>query len=445
MCSFISTIDLVNSGTIPHTYMCSCISTMVPYHTTPYDRYNIDSTTPCSMANATPDLTDDAERLLLWIRVIFSGMLTLAVTVLVFGRRWILVRLAALRLASKRLKGVTVRDGEYVKRPEKEKEVLVALKSPNYETVLVYGSRGSGKTSLIGHTLKGRKGVFEIKISEKSTGSDASVEIIELLSKEIDILQKHQDRGFVQDVFAASWVPPIVVVSLEPRCNGEVLESVLTMCKIVSYEQIEKQTARFVVVLSGSRAAIDSSMRLKDLRCVGVHVGNFSRAEALMYTTERVPTTFVDVNRRNQIAERVVDVFDWRVLTLQEVCNALRKGAPGDMKDVDEIIKKEWESAVMTAARGWREFCRKLAEALGDDYSVIAVDKVVTMLKEKPQHINDIADALLANSKSVPISPRDIGLFNADAGAHPLAIDAFETTAFLSGKAITAALSKKPR
>jgi AAA+ ATPase superfamily predicted ATPase len=56
------------------------------------------------------------------------------------------------------LKGVTVRDGEYVKRPEKEKEVLVALKSPNYETVFVYGPRGSGKTSLIRHTFKGRKG-----------------------------------------------------------------------------------------------------------------------------------------------------------------------------------------------------------------------------------------------------------------------------------------------
>ena len=264
------------------------------------------------------------------------------------------------------------------------------------------------------------------------------------MSKGVDVFLSPQDRTFVQDVFAACRVPPIVVVSLEPRCNGEVLEAVLTMCKILSYER-RKKTARFVVNLSGSRAAIDSSIQLTDLRCIGVHVGNFSEPEALIYASERVPTTFEDEKRRNQIAQHVVRVFDGRVLTLQRVCKLLREGYPGDIDDLNRRIEREKELEVKKATNGWREFCLKLAEALDTSYDAAAVDEVVARLLKGPQNIDDIVTLLSRESDKARLSPRRIGMFNADAGYHPLAIDPFETTVSLSGKAITAALSKKSK
>lgn len=111
---------------------------------------------------------------------------TLALALLLFGRRWILIHLAAFRLALKRMDEVDVRDGNFVTRPQKQEELLTALKSENYETVFVYGPRGSGKTSLIQHALKGRRGVFEINISQQKTHEDASKELIQKLSTQVD-------------------------------------------------------------------------------------------------------------------------------------------------------------------------------------------------------------------------------------------------------------------
>ena len=55
------------------------------------------------MANDTRELNDAAEQLLFWIRLMAS---TLALALVLFGRRWILIRLAAFRLAIKRIDGV---------------------------------------------------------------------------------------------------------------------------------------------------------------------------------------------------------------------------------------------------------------------------------------------------------------------------------------------------
>lgn len=390
------------------------------------------------MANDTPELKDAAEQILFWVRLISS---TLALALLLFGRRWILIHLAAFRLALKRMDEVDVRDGKFVTRSHKQEELLTALKSENYETVFVYGPRGSGKSCLIQHALKGRRGVLEIKISEK-THEDASIELIQKLSTQVDCFGREQNQLFVEDVFAACRVPPIVVVALEHRCNGEVLEAVLIMCKILSYESRTK-AVRFVVHLSGSRAAIDSSIQLTDLRCVGVHIGNFSDSEALIYASERVPTTFKDENRRNQIAEHVVRVFDGKVLLLQRVCKLLREGYPGDIDDVNRRIEQEKESEVRKATNGWREFCKFLANVLDNIYDAAAVKEMAVRLLKEPQPVDEIITLLSHKSDKEPLSPRDIGLFNADAGYHPFSIDPFETTVSLSGKAIKAVLCKK--
>ena len=391
------------------------------------------------MPNDAPELNDVAEVSYFWIRLITTA---LALVVMLVGRRPIAIHLSAFRLAMRRIDEVDVDDGEFVRRPKNQQEILASLENKRHETVFVYGPRGSGKTSLVNHALKNRRGVFEIKIFKK-TLDEATAEFIEGVSKGLDIFRSSQDLDFVHDVFAACWVSPIVVVSLEHRCNGEVLEAVLTLCKNISYERRRSHTARFVVVLSGSRTAIDSSIQLEDLRCIGVHVANFSDSEALLYVTERVPKSFKDHLRRNQIARRVVNAFDGRVLTLQKVCDNLRKGRPADLDDVNARIEKEREREETRAGIGWSEFCKLLANALDTEYDAAAVKQMAVKLLKGPQRAVEIVTLLSRKSEKVPLSPRDIGLFNADAGHHPLTIDPFETTLSLSGKAIAAVLRKK--
>jgi hypothetical protein len=84
------------------------------------------------------------------------------------GMRWIAIRLSAFRLSMRRIDSVNMPDGKFVRRSKDEEALVTALKSKFYDTVFVYGRRGSGKTSLIQHALQGRRGVFEIKFFEQT-------------------------------------------------------------------------------------------------------------------------------------------------------------------------------------------------------------------------------------------------------------------------------------
>jgi hypothetical protein len=396
----------------------------------------------CTMANDTPEMNDVAETFYFWLRWISSALTLLIMTF--GGMRWIAISLAAFRLSMSRIDSVRVPDGEFVRRSKDEKELLDALKSDFHDTVFVYGERGSGKTSLIRHALQERRGVFEMKLFGQ-TDADVTAEFISKLSKGVDMFRCARDSSFVEDVFTACWawwVEPIVVISLDKQCKGEVLEAVLVLCKSLAYERREK-TARFIVSLSGSRAAIDASIGLSKLRCVGVHIGNLEEPEALLYTTDRIPTSFTDPLRRNQIAELVVNVFDGHALTLQKICRSLRNGKPGDFDDVSAIIEKSRKSAEESALRGWKAFCKSLFLLLGTDYDAAAVEEMVVLLLKEPQPVDKILTLLSRKSVGVPMDAKDIGLFNADAGFHPLDIDPFEITLSLSGKAIAAVLRKK--
>jgi hypothetical protein len=104
------------------------------------------------------------------------------------------------------------------------------------------------------------------------------------VSREFGFFSSQQRRGFVEDVFEACPIPPIVVVSMELECNQEVLEAVIIKCKILSCEKSLKRgrQPRFVVDISGSRVTIDG-YRLWLLRAVGVHA-LFARSRKLVTT-----------------------------------------------------------------------------------------------------------------------------------------------------------------
>jgi hypothetical protein len=199
-----------------------------------------------------------------------------------------------------------------------------------------------------------------------------------------------------------------------------------------------------VVDISSSRAAIDATMKLEDLRVIVVHVGHFLPPEALLYATDRMPASLIDTRRREKIARSVVAMFDGRVLTLKKACLAIRKGDPTDVDIIDGRIEAEREKVEKEALAGWNIFKEKLSVKLGNDYDVNAVEEAVRLLLQGPQDSYTIIDLLSRKSGDVQrLTRRDVGLFNADAGAHPFNIDPFETVISLSGKAIESVLRKK--
>ena len=382
-------------------------------------------------------MMDAAADVYFWVKL-FAALLVIVTTL----HRWIAVHTASWCLSLKRIEEVVIDDGEFVKRPTLQGILSTALRETGSKTVLLYGQRGSGKTSFIRYALKGRRGVLSIQITKK-THDEASKELIEKMSSQVHLLGTQQDLVFMEDVFAACRVPPIIVITMDARCKGEVLEAVLILCKSLSYENSFRRgkQPRFLVDISFSRAAIDASSNLEDLRVVGIQVGNFPQDEALLYATERMPASLKDRRRRHEIAMSVVEKFDCRVYTLQKVCKALRNGHPTDVSTVAATIERELRKEQQWAARGWYSFCCSLSVKFGTPVSNKNLKQVVELLLEGPQNKLTVIGILSLGSNDVMLTERELGLFNADAGFHPFNIDPFESTLSLSGTAITAVLT----
>ena len=125
------------------------------------------------------------------------------------------------------------------------------------------------------------------------------------------------------------------------------------------------------------------------------------------------------------------------MLTLQKICTLLWKGKPGDLKDVEAQIEKAKELEKRDAGSGWREFQKKYQARLE---LLLMLQHWTLWLLICSKHLRistrSVVDLLSHKTDAAPLSPRDIGLFDADAGYHPLLKDPFETVVSLSGKAI---------
>jgi hypothetical protein len=212
------------------------------------------------------------------------------------------------------------------------------------------------------------------------------------------------------------------------------------MCKILSYSNRSKSHARFVIDLPGSLAAIDTTIQLKKARAIGVYIGHFSPEEAMLYATDRMPGSFTIADRKS-MATSVVEKFDGLVLTLETVCEATNEGPGDDVAFVEATIKKEQENEEKLALDGWKAFCSSMVGKLNRRADA-GLKQAAILLMEGPKLIDDIVTLFTEESDTMLLTAKDIGLSNADAGYHPLAIDPFEVTVSLSGKAMERVFEK---
>ena len=383
--------------------------------------------------------TGSAEPALVWVRLIQAVIAFIPVCLFVFWW-WILAYAAALVLAWKKIPALVVTDGEYVKRPHIESAFVAALQSENSETVLIYGPRGSGKTSFIRSALRDRQAVLAIDVTKKNA-DEAADQLREKLSESVP-LAKNQSDLFILKVFSLCRATPVVVVSMEEECTGEALRAVLAVCKSISYNQ-PGQSVRTVVEISSSRSVIDGSIQIKKLRVIGVEVGHLAPAEAEYYTTKRMPTSLKDPLRRDDIARKIVNLFDGHVLTLQDICSTIRKGAPTDVNEVDKMIMTYKNKLEAEALTGWAVFVSSLEKLLKEDFEPESIKATAQLLLDGGPHDSNAVATNLSGKHVVSLTVKEIFTCNAAASVHPLSIDPFDTTTRISGKALMVALKKK--
>jgi hypothetical protein len=114
--------------------------------------------------------------------------------------------------------------------------LLNSLEDPYFNTVLVYGVRGSGKTTAIQRAPNKRLGVTEWTMAAED-GPSATAELKENWRALFVRWSKPEDRAFDKKVCSsvAANNPLVVVVSVEASASPSALKSLLHFCKTMSY------------------------------------------------------------------------------------------------------------------------------------------------------------------------------------------------------------------
>lgn len=401
--------------------------------------------------NMTNDNGDDAgEKTAFWLKVIVP----LIPFLLMLKYSAISTGMAAIVLAFKKSMYDSVK-GDFVAREAEESMLWSAIYDNDLSlTVLVFGDRGCGKTSMIQHMLKNRRGVMTVKIKNDNRARD----VVGEATQQLHVLGNVQNRSFLEETFGwFSWFPwvsqPILVCQLEERCSASALEDVLVMAKTLSYGNRGRGHARILVEISGSRAAIElGGSFLAERRVQGVRVGDFNREEALEFLKSRMPENFSDLNRRVQLAERIVDKIERRAIWLEEVAKLLgddlkkriKNDEPIGVGTAEQVIDSYFNRMVDRSFNGWTSFFSKVDEHVGIPVSASRQQELARVLLTKHKlTTNEFVSKLSDANHLKRLTGENIRVFNAVTSAHPFHIDPFEEEVQVGGKFLAAALERE--
>jgi hypothetical protein len=223
--------------------------------------------------------------------------------------------------------------------------LLRSLEDPEFNTVLVYGVRGSGKTTAVVKALSAKRGVIEWSMSATDYDS-ATAEMRQNWDDLFSRWRKSEDRDFDKIVcraFAAKneGIPLVVVVSVEAASNPYALESLLRFCKTKSYDY---HLVRFIVDVSSSRTALALKTDTSKLRLRNVFVQSLTQQEANLFLSKSLPEAWTKP-RIDEISLAITMKTDCILLQLVDVCTGLSEfmsttEAKASVEDFHEAAKR---------------------------------------------------------------------------------------------------------
>jgi len=368
-------------------------------------------------------------------------MMYKVITAVIVFHWHLLVLLASISLYFHKLQPA-ISDDSYVERPELEEEIKRALNYKESFTVLVYGEKGGGKTTLMKQCLKNRRGVVHFDLDSMTT-EEAKSDFLNGIVERISIKGTNNSEYFLGAVFAWCIVQPVIIIAVASKCSGDTLARVTTLARILSYDKKDKRHARIVVDVSGSRSVVEAGLRAEKERIYYVHVGSFSEKEAEAFIEPRLPAIFTDQRRRSQIAGSIASKFDCIPTTLDKVCDYLAQ-VKVDTAVVDANIVGLFENEKERALLGYtifqQKFERQTETTLNPD-TWIKIFKLLLKGSVKATKVCEmLKDGIVEAKASSVVTHLDIALANLNSPYHPLRIDPFDVMISLSGKVVKAAL-----
>ena len=267
--------------------------------------------------------------------------------------------------ATKALENSTVKIEKMVLHFLERKNVFNSLE-PTFKghssTAVVYGPRGSGKSTAVMHVFSNRKCVVtstlptdgESKTCVKDWASSvldslgiqnipSGVDPLNILEESlVQFKAKGQKTTSLKDL-------PIIIVEVDSRCEGQFLENLLLQTKHLG---ADRKLANFVVVLSASRAAYNVQIGLNKLRAHAVLVDELSDDEAKEYLRSYLMKTIKNLS--DEEVEEVVNDALCKVgnllLDLVSLCEDWLK-CPGDKESLMNVSSLE-SGRILRIAKG---------------------------------------------------------------------------------------------
>ena len=234
-----------------------------------------------------------------------------------------------------------------------------ALEDPDFNTVMLYGTRGAGKTTAIESVLQKQKGVVMWSLTA-NTYESATAKMKEYWKELFDPL----DRTYAEDVCLRILHKYgrllIVVVSVEAQAKPTALRSLLHFCKAMSYNT---KYVRFVVDVSASCVALDTRTDFVKLRLRKVWVGPLTLPEAHSFLMKQLPTRWTDVQKQT-VSREVTSKLGCVILELTEICKEFVDGMRTD--DALNIVQKTHRAKKIQAFNRLKEFDSLVATKLGE-------------------------------------------------------------------------------
>jgi hypothetical protein len=312
-----------------------------------------------------------------------------------------------------------------------------ALENSEYDTVLVYGKRGSGKTTAIEQTLGTRFGVLQWVLAADE-GAAATIELHEKWTGMFDSWKKSSDRDFELDVCASILnglgglgKALIVIVSVESSAKPTALKNVLHFCKTMSYNTM---LVRFVVEISSSWAAVALQTDLENMRIIPVVVGSVTQPEANSLVSHRLPKSWTEPQKQ-AVSLEITEKFDLLLLTLIKVCGEMVEGMA--TADAIEQVNRVYEGTLRVASTRLKTFDAMLKQKFKE---LDGKPPIPTLLKEDPDRLDlDGIDQL-----TDLLSPPAFMEIVSEAGSpYIFDIDPFTEVPSLNGKIMTRAFIQR--
>lgn len=351
--------------------------------------------------------------------------------------------------------------GFYVSRQDLNPDIKAALETDDFRTVLVYGAKGSGKSTLITKHLQLKWAVIQVNYLP----TDNLDTIADKIAKSCGITYiRMSPVSYITVMRILSWslfCTPTIIFNVNENATKSTVDSALGAAKTLSYDQKSIYAPRIIVDMSLSRPAISANVSIEGNRIVPVKVGEFTRQQASSFLDHYLPNKLDEIKvqgrkNNNNNEETLKDVSREIILGyedlnpefLKNICVDLAKNLCPDEEAARKIIQKTISKKKSGFSLAWKTFSKLLSVELKKNLSADEVSgrlttmveefvtkkcvsflKICTFLDKEGSIVSSVTFEEFALWNSISGSPHlfDVDPFSVDIGVNgPLALNTLE-------------------